>query len=88
MGSRTVCLPIICGQYAGPFINLSSHLIILQALLGFWGGKYEVRTGISAWAGGESIGLTKEELLDSIFEVLWILFGPCGGGLKERIEWV
>jgi len=44
--------------------------MILQALLGFWGGKYDVRTGISAFAGGESVGLTKEELLDSIFGVL------------------
>jgi hypothetical protein len=55
--------------------------------LDFWGGKYEVRTGISALGGGELLGLTKEELLDSIFEDLWIFF-PCGGGLKEWIEWV
>jgi len=39
-----------------------------------------VRTGISAWAGGESVGLTKEELLDSIFEVLRFFFSLAGVG--------
>lgn len=66
--------------YVGTIHHLPSHLILLQALLGCWGGKYEVRTGISAWAGGESVGLTKEELLDSIFEVLWIFFALAGVG--------
>jgi len=82
MGSRMACLPILRGQYhtSEPFDHLPSHLILLQALLGFWGGKYEVRTGISAWAGGESVGLTKEELLDSIFEVLRFFFSLAGVG--------
>ena len=39
-----------------------------------------MRTGISAWAGGESVGLTKEELLDSIFEVLRFFFSLAGVG--------
>lgn len=41
-----------------------------------------MRTGISASAGGESIGLTKDELLDSIFEVLWF-FSPLRGWGKR-----
>lgn len=71
MGSRMVCLGILrCQNIDRNHASTCPYLIILQALLGFGGGKYEARTGISAWAGGEPIGLTKEELLDSIFEVL------------------
>jgi len=52
------------------FIHLASHLILLQALLDFWGCKYEVTTGFSSLAGGETaLDRVKEELLPRIFEV-------------------